>query len=473
MRMAKILLILFALPAVAPADSLPEKIDAIRQQAGVAATAVVLVDKQGLVAHHVFGWNDWETRRPVTREQTFRVGSISKLLTGIAALKAEANGHLDLNSPVRQWAPKTLLANRWADESPLRLAHLLEHTAGWYDMSGFEFDHSDPKPLSLLAALSLRPQSRVSQWRPGRHSEYSNSGAGMAAFVLEKATGEDFEVFVQREVFQPLSMTSATYRLTEKVKATLPVGYDRDGKTPIRYWHIIYRPAGGLNLNPADMAPLLQMLIHNGRIGGEAFLTPAQMRRLLHPQTTLAARHGLTFGYGLGIYQSQYRGHSLFGHGGDADGYLAHFAFSPETERGYFVVITAFNHKPLRAMRDVLADWVIAGHQRPSDPPVFTLSEAEKSRYVGQYERASVRFPRQGWRQERLDVRLHNSQLQTRKQGDRYRPLLAVDEKRFRRPWESVATSIFIVEPDGAVFLQGGMGNWRRLEREATINDRK
>lgn len=444
-------------------------LEQIRVDANVAAMAVVLVERNGPVQSHVSGVRDWMGAQPVDQESIFRIGSVSKLFTGLTLLKAEEKGLLRLNQSVAEilslnaqpGAHHKLYDNPWEDKWPLRLAQLMEHTAGWYDMSGLEFDHSDPKPLSLKEALAIAPASRRSHWPPGMHSEYSNSGAGLAAYVLEQAAGEDFETLARRWLFEPLRMDSADYQLSPQVQNHLVQGYDHDGRKPIPYWHIIYRPAAGLNLVPRQMSALLQMLLARGQWRGQRLFSEAQIHRLEHPETTLAASVGLEFGYGLGIYQTQHQGHSLFVHGGDADGYLSHLAYSPSSGRAYFVVITAFNHRPLARLKEALNDWVIAAEARPAKPEVFPLSEEIRRLYVGQYRAASQRFP--GARgAEWLRVLDRNGQLFTQIGDDSPRPLIAVSQRHFRRPWETTATAAFIPLADGGMVLQGGMGNWQR-----------
>lgn len=441
------------------------KIDELRQTHHVAAAAVVLVDRDALRLHRTYGVMDWDSARPVTADTRFRAGSISKAFTALALLRAQAQGLLQLDQPVRKLAPDAPYDNPWEATDPLRLAQLLEHTAGWYDMSTAEFDSSDPKPLSLTEALAIRPASRISHWPPGLHCEYSNSGPGLAAYVLEQRCGCAFEDYIRAAVFQPLGMSTASLVADKATLEHLAQGYDRNGKTPLPYWHVLYRPAAGLNLNPRDMALFLRMLLNRGRVNDQVFLTPEQVWRMEHPQTTLAARNGLDFGYGLGIRQYQHKGRSLFGHGGDADGYLAHFAYSPQSGRGYFVVITAFNSPAINQMQEVLDGWLIENLPRPSPPPLAALSRSALQELAGDYLAASTRFPAPGWERQRLRVLVRENRLYTRDEDGSEDALIAVDGRRFRRPWETIATSIFIPQSDHSMVLQGPMGNWRRLPR--------
>jgi len=305
---------------------LATQIDQLRQQHGVAAAAVIVVEHDRLVLEHYSGVGSWESGQAFTARDYIRVGSITKAFTGLAMLKAEQLGYLELDQPVKPLLQGVEFDNPFADQHPLRIAHLLEHTSGWYDMSRAEFDHNDPTPVSLLKALAVQPKARISNWPPGWHSSYSNIGPGMAALIVEQRSREPFDKFIRQQVFQPMGMQSAGLRLTAEIKNRLISGYDSDGKSTIPYWHIIYRASGGMNVQTRDMARFLSMLINRGRLDGRQIFSETQINRLETPHTTLAARAGLEYGYGLGNYYSLHKGRVLHAHGGDADGYLAHYA---------------------------------------------------------------------------------------------------------------------------------------------------
>jgi len=441
---------------------LAEHIDRLRVQHGVAASALILVEGEKLLLEHYSGVSNWESGRAFAADDYIRVGSITKAFTGLALLRAEQQGFLDLQQMVKPLLPGVEFDNPFAGQHPLRIAHLLEHTSGWYDMSRAEFDHNDPTPVSLARAVQVEPKARVSNWPPGWHSSYSNIGPGLASLIVEQGNREPFDEYMRKQVFIPMGMHSASLRLTPEISKRLIRGYNTDGKTPIPYWHIIYRASGGMNVQVHDMARFLTMLINRGQLDGRQIFSAAQIKRLETPHTTLAAGAGLEFGYGLGNYHSLYKGRVLHAHGGDADGYLAHYAYSLESGRGYFLVINAFNHKPLRAMQQILNDALIADLPAPEDPPSSLADNGVLSRYAGTYRQATVRFPGPGWQDHTLTVERRGGWLVTRRDKGRWRPLIPVNEQLFRRPGEPQATAAFIPLPDGRMIMQGRMGNFIR-----------
>ena len=457
--------VLLATSPLAAADdhaALLDRIDAIRRAHGIAAAAVVLVDGDGVLAQRSVGVTDWHSATPVDADTRYKVGSVSKVFTALAIQIAARQGIVALDQPLQQTLANPPWQNRWRATRPLTLAMLLEHSAGWFDMGRAEFDSADPSPLTFAQALALNPASRISQWPPGMHASYSNTGPGVAGYVLEQASGVSFEAFTQRHVFSPLQLHSASFLRDAATRQHLAQGYDSDGRTPIPYWHIAYRPAGGLNITAADMGRFVRFMLNRGSLDGVRVLDPAPIERMEQPRTTLAARHGLRLGYGLGIEASAHHGHVLYTHGGDGDGYLSRFGYSRESGRGYFVVITAFNRRAHAAITTALADWLVAPLPPVAAAPERVLPLKNMQALTGEYQLASTRFARPDWQQQTLRIVLREGRLHTQRPGESARVLIALGDDLFRREDEAIASTVLALDADGSAVLQGPMGNWQR-----------
>ena len=446
-------------------ETLIDEIETIRTRYCVSGAGLTLVSDKALLWAGGFGVKDIGKREPVTADTLFRIGSVTKTFTALALLMAQEDGELILEDHLAEYVPESLYDNPWAATHPIRIAHLLEHTAGFHDLLNEEWDHNDPTPISLEDALAFRPASRTSQWKPGTHYSYSNSGAGLAAYVLEHVTGERYEEFVERRIFEPLGMRSAGYFLDEDTNERLATGYDRDGKTVIPYWHMIFRPLGGINVSVGDMAPFLKLLINRGRYKDQQLLRPESISRLETPRTTLAAKAGLTYGYGLGTYTWTRDGALFHGHGGDGDGYLAHYGYNRDVAMGYFLVINLFNHAPLRAMRAAVERFIIRELTLLDPKTPDDLDTQALSRFVGMYELATWRFPgRRPWADAVYHISMEGGVLYTRAGLGRKLALLPTPDGFFRRRNEPVATAAFVKDETGQLYLQGDMGNYRKLE---------
>jgi CubicO group peptidase (beta-lactamase class C family) len=440
-------------PALQP---LLARIEALRQDHGVAGVGLTLVTPDRVLWTGGLGVQDWVTREPMTADTLVRVGSITKPLTAATLLLLERDGVVRLDDPVRAHLERPPYRNDWERTAPVTIAQLLEHTAGFQDLTKEEFDHSDPG-LTLEQGFGLRPDAHVTRWKPGLHAVYSNLGYGVAGLVIEKAGRAPYEDQVMNRLVAPLGMHSTGFFPDDALRGRLATGYDTDGRTPIRYWHMILRPFGGLNSTPRDMAAFVQLLLNRGRHGDEQLLAAEAIARMETPRTSLAARSGLAFGYGLGINQSYRRGALLFGHGGDGDGYLAQFGYSREAGLGYFVVINAFKHDALRAMRAEIERFIVRTLPRAQPAPAAPLPVETLRRYVGEYEPAAWRFP---WTvpeqaaQSRLRVVLVEGGLYTQTVGGERAALIPVTERHFRREDEPDATCAFVEDEDGELYFQ-------------------
>lgn len=444
-------------------ETLIRDVDEIRIRHHLPAVAFTLVSREKVLWSGTLGIRDRKSRQAADANTRFRIGSITKAFTSLALLKAQEQGKLSLSDPLSTHVSDAPLRNRWRSTHPVRIAHLLEHTAGLLDLSKAEFDHNDSEPLTLRQGLFFGTEPRRTQWPPGLHSSYSNAGAPYAAYALETATKQSYEDFVTQKLFVPLEMHSAGFHLDEKTARDLATGYDADGETVIPYWHMIMRPFAAINVKPHEMGNFVQMLLNRGQYKGRRILQETSIARMEQPKTSLAARAGLGYGYGLGNYQTVHAGFIFHGHGGDGDGYLAHYAYNRDANLGYFAVTNAFNHDAINAIRDRIEDFIIAG-LRPPKSKAALADTATLIALTGRYHAVTRRFHWDDKGQnehDQIEVLLIGDTLYTRTPKGKRRPLIPASPTFFRRPDEPVATIAFI-EHDGDLYLQGDFGNYRR-----------
>lgn len=438
-------------------EDLLAALEARRLEHDIPGLGFTLVTRTHVLWTGGLGFADRRSRQPVTADTVFRIGSITKSFTALGLLMLEESGGLRLDDRVARHLPDLPFSNPWEDSHPVTIAQLLEHTAGFQDLAREEFDHSDPAPLTLDQAFAVCPACRSVRWQPGMHSVYSNTGYGIAGRVLEAASGERYETFIGRRLFDPLGMASSGLLLDAPTLARLATGYDTDARTPIRYWHMLYRPFGGINATPRDMGAFVQLLLNEGVHGSQRLLSAALIRRMETPRTSLAARNGLSFGYGLGIYQIYRDGVLFHTHGGDGDGYLSRFAYNREAGLGYFVTINAFRARALRAMQAEIERYIVRQAQ-PQPVPHEPRLDADVLRgYAGRYRLAAWRFPETSASDiasQSMTVTIAAGRLHTQIADGRPTPLIAVSPGLFRRPDEPGATCAFARGEDGQLYFQ-------------------
>ncbi len=433
----------------------------LRQRHHTPAYAVHIVSGTKSLFLHAEGLSDRRTNKQATVDTVFRVGSITKSFTALALLQLQAQGKVKLSDPVRLHLADAPIDNAWQKTNPVTLEQLMEHTSGLLDLSKTEFDHSDPTPLTLREGLYYGEPRKI-VWQPGLFSSYTNAGAGYVAYVLQKITNTSYEEYLRQNIFLPLNMHQASVTLTKNTKQKLATGYDIDGKTVIPYWHMIMRPFAGINTTPREMGSMVQMLMNYGRYNGRQIVSPEAVLRMEQPITSLAARSGLGYGYGLGSDQYVSQGHLFHGHGGDGDGYLAKYAYNRKLDRGYFLVINAFQNRAINQMKRVIEKFISQGHPAPK-PAQKTLPEKVLAQYEGTFQKQTYRFPwsKNDSTDDKLSVVYDNGKLILRQDGTDDE-LVPVNTHHFRFKDEPVATMAFI-KHSGELYFVGDVGNYRRV----------
>jgi CubicO group peptidase (beta-lactamase class C family) len=334
------------------------------------------------------GKADVASGRAATPQTLFRIGSTSKAFASLSTLKLVGEGKLSLDDPVRKLAPEIGFENRWEATDPVRVVNLLEHTTGWDDIHLREYAKDAPGTMRLREALDYGRSSRVSRWPPGTRMAYCNAGPAVAAYVVEKITGQRFEDYVHQNFFLPIGLKTATYFQPPPMSATTL--YHDDGKTPYPYWNIIYRPAGSINASAEDMAAYVQFYLNRGAVNGVQVAKAADIDRMESPQSTWAAREGLKAGYGLGDYWSFQDGFVYHGHNGGVEGGLTDMSYMPEYGVGYFYSINSGNGAAFDRIGKAIRAYIELKLSKPAVPAPAALP-SDASDYAGLYEFDSPR----------------------------------------------------------------------------------
>ncbi len=358
------------------------------QAAGVPGAAVLVIENGQVVLAVGHGVADLATGRAATPDTVFRAGSISKTFTAMAALALEEDGRLALQAPMGELLPEWPHDNPWAASDPVRLVHLLEHSAGLDDVR-YRHYLLDSATLSLAQAVPAFGPYAV-RWRPGSGTAYSNAGPVVAGRAIERAAGSDFATFVTARLTGPLGMASARWTRSDDIAPRLARSYGSDGRTPEPFVETPARPSGSLNISARDLAQLPRLLLDRGTLDGVRVLDAASVARMETPATgPTAGGPGPVLGWGPGL-QADVAGRTVFyGHDGSIDGFVARFAYAPALRAGYVVMANALSDAPL-----AVAALVRAYLERGLPPPPATgrpISAQERKAWAGQYQSITPR----------------------------------------------------------------------------------
>jgi len=379
-------------PAPQTLDELKAAIGRILMETKTPGAGLAIAARDRILLADGIGKADVAAGRPATADTLFRIGSVSKAFASLSILQLVEQGRLQLTDPVRRYAPDVAFQNPWESTDPVRIVNLLEHTTGWDDLHLAEYANSDPKPLTLFEGLAYHPDSRSSRWRPGTRMAYCNAGPPVAAYIVQKITGNSFEDYVHENLFLPIHMQTASYLYTPEVRQHLTGLYSPDGSHTVPYWHITLRPAGAINASPLDMANYVRFYLNRGAVDGKAIVKPESIGRMELPESTLAARDGLRTGYGLSNYTNiDDRGFVWHGHDGGIAGGVTEMAYLPEAGIGYAYMINATNGEAFSRIHKLITAYLTRDLASPPLPPPVAVETSLVAPYTGWAEPANPR----------------------------------------------------------------------------------
>jgi CubicO group peptidase (beta-lactamase class C family) len=353
------------------------------------AGAVIAVVKDGkLLYAKGYGYSDVAKKAPVSPETTlFRPGSISKLFTWTSVMQQVELGKLDLDRDVNDYLDFKIPP---AFGKPITLRNIMTHTTGFEETA---------KNLFVGSAEELRPTGEYLRvhmperiFPPGATPAYSNYATTMAAYIVERVSGQNFNDYVEEHIFKPLNMTHATFRqpLPPSLLPDMSAGYVLGSGEPKHFEYVQVAPAGSLSASAVDMTHFMIAHLQNGKYGDTQILKPetaiqmhARQQGVWPPSMNAMC---------LGFYEQWLDGHRSIGHGGDTISFHSNLHLILDANVGLFV---SYN-SPGRAEIDPRGLLFNKFMERyfpapPSNDPTLASAAQDAASVAGSYE-VSRRF---------------------------------------------------------------------------------
>jgi len=155
---------------------------------------ISIVKKDSILFSGGLGYADLEQKMNVDHTTQFHLASITKFFVAMGIQKLIIEGKLNLNDRLQAIAPEIPYTNKWESTNPVRLVHLLEHTAGFEDIQLNKMVNTTGNPLTGIDALKAAENSLSSRWKPGEMMSYSNPGYNVLGFIIEKGSNISFKM---------------------------------------------------------------------------------------------------------------------------------------------------------------------------------------------------------------------------------------------------------------------------------------
>ncbi|PIF10759.1 CubicO group peptidase (beta-lactamase class C family) [Janthinobacterium sp. 13] len=329
---------------------------------------------------------------PVTPATLFRIASVSKMMTTLGLMRLVEQGKLSLDQDVGIYLGFSL-RNPHFPQQPLTLRSLLSHTSSLRDAGGYAWGpERSLRDVFTAGGDSMWDRAAA----PGRYFTYANLNWGVIGTVMEKVTGERFDLLMRRLLLDPLDVrggynpaafspeevanTATLYRKrTLETEVWQPHGpwiaqaddfYQRPPAGMASYVigsnATVFSPTGGLRISAAGLGKVMQMLLDGGRYQDQQLLQPASIALMFGRQWQLApdasngdSERGLYRAWGLGNQQFDAvagQGNGLVegasftavGHLGDAYGLVSAFVLDFKNRNGMVMLVGGTGSDPER-----------------------------------------------------------------------------------------------------------------------------
>jgi CubicO group peptidase (beta-lactamase class C family) len=325
----------------------------------IAGGAVVLVRDGRRVAWFGHGLQDRERREPISERTLFHYGSITKTLTAVAIMQLRDRGLLSLDDPVTRWVPELrLLHNPFGGTDAITIRMLLSHTAGFQDPTwpygrGRSWEPFEPTRWEQLVAMMPYQEIR---FLPGSRYGYSNPGFIYLARIIEAISGDPFQSWIYKNIWQPLGMDRSYFGATPLyLAADRSNNYTvlRDGDAAwVRangrdFDPGITIPNGGWNAPLADLVTWAAFL--TGSTGGDtarerrfaAVLARSSLEEMWRPIAAVGGDSPESMG--LSFFVRPHRGQTLIGHTGWQAGFRAFLYMNPRRREAIILAVNTSN----------------------------------------------------------------------------------------------------------------------------------
>ena len=357
-------------------DSITLKLNKISINSSLVGFAVAIVNKDSIVYAKGFGYANLEAKTPYTINTIQPIASISKTLLGVALMKAQEMGKLNLNDNINDYLPFKIYNPNFPNEK-ITIQQLANHTSSIIDGDQYDrayifkdqippfyndlpdetkqevkeavdiFNMNEWMPISDFIENQYSEngiwysKENFSNSLPGSTYKYSNMGANIAAYIIDLVSGESYIEFVQKHILDPLQMTKSGWPSKNYQPSNVSTLYWYGYPTP-EYEQITYGDAGFMT-NIIDFSKFLITMIQ-GYNGEDNILEATSYKEMMKDPISSDFRKGIFWSVDL----------EKIGHSGNDPGVISHAYFLRENGNGIIIFVnTSEIENAMSEVRDI------------------------------------------------------------------------------------------------------------------------
>ena len=322
------------------------------KESGIVGGSFVFLKDNNLRAQEFYGSANLEKNQPVNENTIYHWASNTKPFTGIAIMQLRDRGMLRLDDAAVKYLPELRsVHNPFGEMGEITIRHLLNHTAGFRN-STFPYKKGKPwepfEPTSYSQVEAMLPFTEI-LFKPGSRYSYSNLGIVFLGQIIQRLTGDDYEVYVDKNILKPLEMHRSYFDATpyHLVKHRSHSYYIENGRRTEGRFDAdsgVTVSNSGLNSPLPDMIKYLNFLVgdESKRDIYEGILKRASLEEMFQPTAPAPedanGNPGFTTDIGLIFFLDRRNGETYLGHGGDQNGFISYIEFNPRKRTASILV---------------------------------------------------------------------------------------------------------------------------------------
>jgi len=367
--MKRLIIILFFFSFLLSCAQKPSQFDSIVQHFDTANLfhGTVLVAKDGkIVLNKGYGIADAVSKRMLEANTPLQIGSITKQFTAVAILQLQEAGKLSVQDKIIKFFPEVANGNK------ITIHNLLTHTSGLYNYTRdsvfwlHEVDQSfsHEKMISRFATKPL-------DFEPGTKYSYSNSGYLLLGYIIEKVSGQSYEQYIRKNIFQPLGMNSSGFDFGKAPNRAY--GYYDNGTAFIKAILVDStgaHAAGAIYSTTEDIYKWVQAI---------------HQKKLLKEESWKAGFTPFKGNYAYGFIVDSTKSNKRIWHNGGIHGFVSHMEYFPQTNSAV-ILLSNYMQSDLMKLSDALnAALFNQAYELPKMKAEIKLHPYALQQYIGEY----------------------------------------------------------------------------------------
>lgn len=336
----------------------------ILEENGIVGSSVYIVRDGNVLLKDFYGQQNQESGKLIDEHSIYHWASITKTFTGIAIMQLRDRGLLDLDDPAIKYLPeisKIHASNGKPEDITIR--HLLTHSCGLrsatWPWKRESWHPHEPQEWEQLAAMF--PYTEI-HFEPGSQWNYSNPGIVFLGIIIERLTLDDFEYYIEKNIFKPLGMAASYFDFAPP--HLLPHLCQSYWARDTAYLPALFNLNTGITVSNGGLsAPLGDMVKYVNFLLGlaedpvyEFVLARSSLDDMFRPylETSEKLPADVTeINQGLTFFMEDIYGTTIIGHSGHQNGFHTHMYLHPESGQAYLVAYNSVGKRNSKVDQDI------------------------------------------------------------------------------------------------------------------------